>query len=166
VRDAEGFSCLYPSTISVSDLRSCSHLGATTTTLLRTGYEACDGRSDAGRTMPEYTGQDNGTLRVTIGEAAARSVYAAIAVPVVFQQRPLATSLTLFVLIINLAMTSASCTASMVRIRCKRSWGRTRRYSSNGLTTGKGCSGAVRTSTADVSLYDLVNSETDLAHVA
>ena len=161
MRDAEGFSCLYPSTISVPDLRSCSHLGATTT-LLRTGYEACDGRSDAGRTMPEYTGQDNGTLRVTIREAAARSVYAAIAVPVVFQQRPL----TLFVLIINLAMTSTSCTASMVRIRCKRSWGRTRRFSSNGLTTGKGCSGAVRTSTADVSLYDLVNSETDLAHVA
>ena len=123
MRDAEGFSCLYPSTISVPDLRSCAHLGATTTTLLRTGYEAYDGRSDAGRTMPEYTGQDNGTLRVTIREAAARSVYAAIAVPVVFQQRPLATSLTLFVLIINLAMTSASCTASMVRIRCKRSWG-------------------------------------------
>jgi hypothetical protein len=43
-------------------------------TLLWTGYEVCDGRSESGRDRPEYAGQDNGTLRVTIREAAARSV--------------------------------------------------------------------------------------------
>ena len=56
------------------DLHSFTHLGVTTMTLLWTGYEACDGRSEAGRDRPEYAGQDNGTLRVTIREAAARSV--------------------------------------------------------------------------------------------
>jgi hypothetical protein len=63
------------------DFRSCTHLGATTTALLWSGYEVCDGRSDAGRAIPEYAGQDNGTLRVTIREAAARRVCAAIQYP-------------------------------------------------------------------------------------
>ena len=41
------------------------------TALPETGYHARDGRSDAGRVMSEYVGQDSGTLKVTIREAAA-----------------------------------------------------------------------------------------------